>query len=469
MRLQLSQIARILDAREVNEPDPSVDFEIETKSISIDSRTIERGDLFVALEGADVDVYRYLREAALRGAAGALVTREVPEVSLPQLVVPDAVAALVRLAAWVRDTIDPVVVGITGSTGKTGTKDMLAAITSRTMRTAYAPRSYNNEIGVPLTLLQAGIDTEVVICEMAARGTGQILQLCEYARPWVGVVTNVGVAHFGEFGSREAIAATKAELVASLPEGGTAVLNADDDRVIKMGRNTQAAILTFGRGEESWLRGESIRLDSQARATFRMQCEGESVSVALPIAGEHQVVNALAASAAALALGLTLLDCRAGLEDVKPSPSRMAISKIGEAMIVNDAYNSNPDSLAAALRTCAFLAREGRFIAVLGHMAELGAIEESEHLSAGRLAGSLVTKLIVVGDTARAIATGAREAGFDEITEIRTAEEIPEAVGTLGPGDLLLIKGSRVTGLEKVAKWFSATEATNPPNQGVAR
>jgi len=460
MKIQLSEAARIMGARLINQTDASV---TPIGSVSIDSRTTEPGDLFVAFEGDYTDGHSFLGEASLRGAVGVLVTREVPAQSLPQLVVPDVAAALVRLAAWARDAIDPIVVGITGSTGKTGTKDMLAAITSKKMKTAYAPHSYNNEIGVPLTLLRAEIDTEVLICEMGARGPGQIRELCDYVRPTVGVVTNVGVTHFGEFGSREAIAATKAELVSSLPEGGTAVLNADDVRVIQMATQTSATVVTFGRSDASWLRGDSVRMDSQARATFRMELQGESVSVALPVAGEHQVANALAASAAALTLGLTLLDCRAGLEDVRPSPSRMEIFKIGDATIVNDAYNSNPDSLAAALKTCAILVGEGRFIAVLGQMAELGAIERSEHLQAGRLAGSLVTKLIVVGEKARAIAEGAREAGFDEITEIDTAEEIPAAVGTLGPGDLLLIKGSRVTGLDKVASMFTEAPGVAVP------
>jgi UDP-N-acetylmuramoyl-tripeptide--D-alanyl-D-alanine ligase len=314
-------------------------------------------------------------------------------------------------------------------------------------------RSFNNELGVPLTLLTTKVETRVVICEMGARGLGQIKVLCELARPQIGIVTNVGVTHYEQFGSREAIAEAKGELVRSIPEGGAAILNADDPLVMGMASRVQAEILTFGVAEKAWLWAQSARADRLGRATFRMVRGRETVWVSLPVSGGHQVSNALAASAASLALGLSLEDCRVGLERAVLSPWRMQVEVADGVVLVNDAYNANPTSVASALYSCAAMASgQGTFVAVLGYMAELGEIEVAEHRRIGALAASLATKLVVVGSRAEPIAVGAREAGMDDVVLVSHASAAVEAIGDLRPGDVLLVKGSRVAALEDLVE-----------------
>jgi UDP-N-acetylmuramoyl-tripeptide--D-alanyl-D-alanine ligase len=381
-----------------------------------------------------------------------VVRRELPGLDGPQLVTPDPSSALTALAGWVRDVLDPVVVGITGSTGKTGVKDLLASITSRAMPTVASQRSFNNELGVPLTLLATKVETRVVICEMGARGLGQIKELCELARPQIGVVTNVGVTHYEQFGSREAIAEAKGELVRSLPEGGAAILNADDPLVMGMASRAEAEILTYGMSPKAWVHAQGVRSDRLGRSTFQMIRGAERVWVSLPVSGGHQVSNALAASAAGLALGLSLDDCRMGLEAAVLSPWRMQVEVAGGVVIVNDAYNANPTSVASALTSCsAMTAHGGRLVAVLGYMAELGGIEVAEHRRIGALAASLADRLVVIGSRAQPIAWGARDAGMDDVTMVWDAAAGAEAVGELRAGDVLLVKASRVASLENLA------------------
>lgn len=418
---------------------------------SIDTRSLVEGDLFFAMPGEVVDGHEFVKEAIQKGAAAAVVTREV-EGAGPQIVVADATAAMVRLAVWVRDTINPVVVGITGSTGKTSVKDLLESIVGRVRPTVASRGSFNNELGLPLTLLRIKVGTEVVICEMGARGPGQIKALCELARPHVGVVTNVGVTHFETFGSQEAITSAKAELVQALPEGGAAVLNADDPRVAGMG-SVGGASLTYGLSQGSWLRAESVTMDKLGRPSFRMMRGSDGEWVSLAVSGQHQVHNALAASAAALALGLTLEDCRMGLEAAEISAWRMETVEVEGVVIVNDAYNANPTSVRSALTTCAAMVPEGgRFVAVLGYMAELGELEMFEHRQIGALAASVAHRLVVVGSRAAGITAGALDAGMTDVVSIDRADEADCAVKDLAAGDVVLIKGSRVAALENVAR-----------------
>lgn len=417
---------------------------------AINSKQVMPGDLFFALQGASLDGHDFARDAVFRGAAGAVVSREVPGAG-PQIVTSDPASALADLAAWVRDTLDPVVVGITGSTGKTTVKDFLAAITSPCMRTVASAESFNNDLGVPLTLTACRRETEVVICEMGTRGPGQIARLCEYARPHVGVVTNVGLTHYELFGSQAAIAAGKKELIASLPQGGAAILNADDALVMAMAVDCAADVVTFGLGKEAAVQASNVTADRLGRHSFLMKKGRESVAVSLGTPGSHQVANALAASAAALSLGLRLEDCRRGLETAKVSRWRMEVDVRDGTIFVNDAYNANPTSVASALQTCAGMASDGRLIVVLGWMAELGEVSEREHMRIGALAAALASRLVVVGPEAKAILDGARAAGMENAEAVNDGAAAISALGALEPGDVVLVKASRAAGLEGVA------------------
>lgn len=422
----------------------------------VDSRLIQPGDAFFALRGEFVDGHDYATEAVRRGASLVVVDRAVGVDAARQVVVDDPMAGLTALAGWVRDVMNPIVVGVTGSTGKTSVKDLLAAIVKQQMTVVASEKSYNNELGVPLTLAKTRSDTRVVVVEMGARGPGQITQLCQLARPHLGVVTNVGITHYEKFGSRAAIARAKGELVEAVPEGGAAILNADDPLVAQMSsrRGELVDVLTFGTSQGTWIRADDVRVDRLGRPSFRLvRGSLKGVWVSLEISGLHQVMNALAASAAALALGLTLEDCRKGLETARISPWRMQVREVGDSVIVNDAYNASPASVTSALQTCAGMVRSGgRLVVVLGYMAELGDLAETEHMRIGALAASLATRLVVVGKNADAIAVGADREGMDDVVRVDDAAAAVAAVGSLGKGDVLLIKGSRVAALETISE-----------------
>jgi UDP-N-acetylmuramoyl-tripeptide--D-alanyl-D-alanine ligase len=448
LNLTLSEIARITGSVLVD-----AEGSKRARGAVVDSRLVRAGDLFFALQGEWLDGHDFAGDALRRGAAAAVVRHRIPDLGGAQLMTKDPWRALVALAGWVRDVLDPVVVGITGSTGKTGVKDFMASIVSRAMPTVASQRSFNNELGVPLTLLATKVGTRVAICEMGARGLGQIKALCELARPQIGIVTNVGVTHYEQFGSRDAIAEAKGELIRSLPEGGAAILNADDPLVMGMASRSEADILTFGLANKAWLWAQNARADQLGRATFRMVWGRDTVWVSLPVSGGHQVSNALAASAGALALGLSLEDCRVGLEAAVLSPWRMQVQVVDGVVLVNDAYNANPTSVASALYTCAAMASgQGKLVAVLGYMAELGEIEVAEHRRIGALAASLASRLVVVGRRAEPIVVGAREAGMDDVVLVSEASAAVEAAGDLRSGDVLLVKGSRVAALEELVE-----------------
>lgn len=444
----LGEIARLVGGRLATAPAHGA----LVTGVVIDSRAAGPGDLFAALRGEYVDGHDFVGDAFRRGAAAALVGRAAADAAGPEVVVSDPAAAIAALAGHNRDVVDPVVVGITGSAGKTSVKDLLASVVSRKFRTVAAERSFNNELGVPLTLLRAAAETEVVVCEMGSRGAGHIAELCEYARPQVGVVTNIGVTHYEQFGSREAIADAKSELIRALPEGGTAVLNADDPLVSKMRDVSRADVLTFGLNSTAWLRAESIRVDGLGRPTFRMVCGHEGAWVDLPVSGRHQVVNALGASAAGIGLGLSVEECRAGLETAVASPWRMEVRSARGVVFVNDAYNANPTSVASALETCAgMVSGGGRLIAVLGYMAELGDLERAEHEKVGALVAAHASRLIAVGERASPIATAARAAGMGDVRLAADPAGALAELNDLAEGDVVLVKASRVVGLERLA------------------
>jgi UDP-N-acetylmuramoyl-tripeptide--D-alanyl-D-alanine ligase len=448
MKLSLNDLARITSGDLVQKSDDTPEF--EPGGVVVDSREAQRRSVFFALKGESSDGHDYIVDAASRGAATAVVNREV-ETDIDLIVVDDTLQALVALASWVRDVVDPITVGITGSVGKTTTKDFLASITSPLRSTVAAQRSFNTEVTVPLTLLRLRDRTEILITELGTRGPGQIAELCSFVRPQVGVVTNVDVSHMEKFHSIDAIAEEKAALIDALPEGGTAVLNADDERVSAMASQSKAEVLTFGTSANAWLRGEGISFDERGRASFRMIHDARGAWVSLSVSGHHQVINALAASAAAVALGFSLDECSAGLGKADASPWRMHVREARGVIFVNDAYNAGPKSVTSALETTSQMVEPGhRLIAVLGHMAELGPIEEAEHVRIGALVRTMADELITVGSGAKAIAEGARTAGMSDVHEVESGQQVLDLLDDLKAGDVVLVKASRVVGLERL-------------------
>lgn len=429
-----------------------------TGGVTLDSRTVAAGDLFVAVAGERVDGHDFLPAAAAAGAVGAITTRAHD--GLPCVVVDDPVEALGRLAAGVHARLVAgglLTLAITGSSGKTSTKDLLGQVLAAAGPTVSPPGSYNNDIGLPLTVLSADAQTRYLVLEMGSRGRGHIARLCRVARPRVGVVLNVGSAHLGEFGSPEGIAAAKGELVEALPDEGTAVLNADDPRVIGMASRTVAEVVTTGRGPDAEVRATDVVLDDGGRAGFTLRAAGQAHPVSLQVVGEHQVANALSAAGAALAAGMTPAAVAEALSVAGPrSRWRMEVSRRDDGVtVVNDAYNANPESMRAALAALAGLSGTRR-IAVLGGMAELGADAAVEHERLGRdAAAGGVDLVIAVGADAVGIADGAaaagRRAGEESVhvPDRAAARELLSEV--LRPGDVVLVKASRAYGLELLA------------------
>ena len=453
IEMSLAEVAALAGGELTGPPDVLV-----TGTVTLDSRTVGTGDLFVAVVGERVDGHDYLGAAAAAGAAGALATRA--DDALPTVVVDDPVAALGRLAAGVHARLTDgglVTLGITGSSGKTSTKDLLGQVLAAAGPTVSPPGSYNNDIGLPLTVLDADASTRFLVLEMGARGPGHIARLCRIAPPTIGVVLNVGSAHLGEFGSPEGTAQAKGELVEALPAAGTAVLNADDPRVLGMAPRTAATVVTTGLGPEAEVRGTAVTLDDAARPRFSLVARGEEHPVALQVVGQHQVANALSAAGAALAAGMAPADVAAALSAATArSRWRMEVDRRPDGVtVVNDAYNANPESMRAALAARTGMPA-GRRIAVLGGMGELGPGAPAEHERLGRDAAAAGVDLIVaVGADAVGIAEGAaaagRRAGEESVhvPDRAAARELLSEV--LRPGDVVLVKASRSYGLELLA------------------
>ncbi len=466
-----------------------------TGSVEFDSRRVGPGGLFVALPGERVDGHEYAAAAVAAGAAGVLAARPV---GVPAEVVDPAgpgaalgsyalasdtggggaavLAALAALARAVTDRLRPGglrVVGITGSSGKTSTKDMVAALLAPLGDTVAPPGSFNNEVGHPWTALRADADTRHLVLELSARGPGHIAALCRVAPPSIGVVLNVGSAHLGEFGSRQAVAAAKGELVEALPAGGVAVLNADDPAVAAMADRTAARVVRFGRTAGADVRATDVGLDSAGRPSFRLVGPVGEVPVTLAVHGEHQVGNALAAAAVAFELGATPEQVAAGLAGYRPASRwRMEVGDgPGGVTVVNDAYNANPESVAAALRTLVTMAGSGRSWAVLGPFAELGEATDSAHEETGRLAVALGgDRLVVVGEAARPLQRAAQLAGGPDPVLVDDADGALALLrAELAPGDVVLVKASRAFGLERIADGLLGTGTATAPAEGGGR
>jgi UDP-N-acetylmuramoyl-tripeptide--D-alanyl-D-alanine ligase len=417
--------------------------------VVVDSRAVVPGALFVAIKGERVDGHDYAAAAVEAGAVAVLADRALP--GLASIVVAQPVPALGLLARGVLDRLPGVrVVGLTGSSGKTSTKDLVATLLSSAGETVAPPGSYNTEIGLPLTVLQAGTGTAFLVLELGARGIGHIRYLTSIAPPQVGVVLNVGSAHLGEFGSREAIATAKGELVEALPAGGLAVLSADDALVAAMAGRTAARVVTFGLSPAADVRAEELTMAS-GRAGFRLVAPQGAAPVRLRLVGEHQVQNALAAAAVALDAGLGTSEVAGLLSAAEPrSRWRMEVTERADGVtVVNDAYNANPESMRAALRALVAIAGGRRSWAVLGEMRELGAAADAEHGAIGRLAAELgIDRVVVVGPLGAAI-HGAGSSSSVMVADIAAALDLLRA--ELEPGDVVLVKASRAAGLERVA------------------
>mgnify|MGYP000539467093 CR=1 FL=1 len=438
--------------------------------VVIDSRLVTPGALFVALAGDKVDGHDFVAGAIEAGAAAALVSR--PTGAAYEIVVSDPAQALADLA---RDRVAQAggaglqVIGITGSSGKTSTKDLLAQVLEAAGPTVAPQGSFNNEIGVPLTGLRATSGTRFLVCEMGARGAGHIRWLCDVTLPRVGVVLNVGSAHLGEFGGVEQIAQAKGELVEAVGADGWAVLNADDPRVLAMAERTSARLALVssagdpGRGDlRVW--AEAVTADAAERYSFTLRVVGdgldEGAAVTLQVTGRHQVDNALAAAAAALCVGVSLDVVSSALSAAGPrSRWRMEIGHRPDGVtVVNDAYNANPDSMRAALGTAARLLRSARtdhadasLFVVLGDMLELGAEAPARHTEVGRLAAESGASLVLgIGEHADRIVAGAAAGGVDAL-RVASREEALQQLSDLRPGDVVLVKASRLVGLEAVA------------------
>jgi UDP-N-acetylmuramoyl-tripeptide--D-alanyl-D-alanine ligase len=444
--LTLGEVAALAGGT-LRDADPGV---LVTGSVEYDSRLVAPGGVFVAFDGEHVDGHDFVAAAREQGAVAALVTRPVDG---PRIEVADAIDALTALAAAVVRRTDATVVGITGSSGKTSTKDLLAHLLAAAGPTVAPLGSANNELGLPYTVLKVHADTSYLVLEMGARGLGHIAHLARIAPPRVGVVLNVGSAHLGEFGSREAIAQAKGELVEALPADGLAVLNADDPLVRAMADRTAARVVTFGLDGD--VRATDIALDDAGRPRFRLHSGDTAADVRLRLVGKHHVSNSLAAAAVALDAGLPVSAVAEHLSSATPASRwRMEVTERPDGvLVINDAYNANPESMRAALD--ALVATRRRAFAVLGPMAELGSAAAAEHEALGRRVAELgIARLIAVGDGAQAV----HEAAAVEASWNGTANWVPDvdaavAVlrGELRPGDAVLVKASRAASLERIA------------------
>jgi UDP-N-acetylmuramoyl-tripeptide--D-alanyl-D-alanine ligase len=469
--LTLAQIAQVTGGQLHGEPDAVVSGEVV-----IDSRRAGPGGLFAAVAGERTDGHDFASAAVAAGAVAVLATRPVP---VPSVLVADVPAALAALAAYVVDSLPAIAIaGITGSSGKTTTKDLAAQLVERLGPTIAPAGSFNNEFGHPLTVLRADSSTRYLVLEVSARGPGHIAYLCGIAPPRYGVVLNVGHAHAGEFGGLDQVARAKGELVEALPAEGVAILNADDPRVLAMAARTAARVVTFGMAPRSshkpqpTIQAADVWLDDLGRPSFTLLTPEGSAPVTLRLHGAHIVPDALAAAALAHELGLGLAGLADGLSAaVARSRWRMEVHRRGDGVtVINDAYNANPESVRAALTALRHLAQDGRAFAIIGHMAELGAISRDRHEDVGEFAARAdLAGLIAVGPEVEPLLTGARRvpSWTGEALAVPDGTAALDALANhLKPGDVVLVKASRAAHLEGVAEMLiQGDEPSTPPSR----
>lgn len=452
--LTLAEVATLTGGR----VHPATAAAVEITAVSTDSRRRSPGALFIALPGASSDGHDHLDGARSAGATAVMVSRDVPS-ELPRVVVDDTWRAISELAAGVRARVDPRTIAITGSVGKTTVKDLTAAATATTFRTHAATGSFNNELGVPLTLLGLDAGVEVLVAEVGARGTGHIAALAPVVRPSIAVVTAVEAVHLEVFGSIEAIAAGKAELVHALDADGTAVLNVANPWVAAMAGLASSVLRVATDDPAADVSATGVRLDGTGRARCTALTPWGQAELALPVAGRHHVGNALLALGAAGLLGVAPTVAAPAIAAASVSRWRGEVLEVAGVRVLNDAYNASPASVIAALDTLVALERDGVAVAVLGVMAEIGPTAASEHHRVGVHAARVgVDHVVAVGPDAAAIAAGARAGGcpeVDEVADIAAASRL--LTDALGAGDALLVKGSRVAGLDVLVDTLVAT------------
>ncbi|MEC3977665.1 UDP-N-acetylmuramoyl-tripeptide--D-alanyl-D-alanine ligase [Amycolatopsis sp. H20-H5] len=478
--LSLAEIADVVGGR-LHRTDGAAEV---TASVEFDTRVLTPGSLFVALPGVRVDGHGFAAKAVEAGAVGVLAAREVDAAAI---IVPSldqgqgharafaltgdkdgsgaaVLAALGKLARYVVRRLSEgnlTVVGVTGSSGKTSTKDVIAQLLEPLGTTVAPPGSFNNELGHPWTALRADEHTRHLVLELSARGPGHIAELAAIAPPRIGVVLNVGTAHVGEFGSRDGIAKTKGELVEALPsaaDGGVAVLNLDDPLVAAMASRTTARVVGVGEGASAQVRAIGITLDDEARASFRLVTPAGEADVTLPLHGEHHVGNALSAAAVALELGSTPQEIAERLSGLRRrSERRMDVTTRPDGVtVLNDSFNANPESMRAALKALASMSKERRSWAVLGVMGELGEDSVSAHDGIGRLVVRLnVSKLVVIGQEAAAMHHAANQEGSwgeESVLVPDIAAAVALLHDQLRPDDVVLVKASKAAALWQVAE-----------------
>lgn len=426
-------------------------------TVDTDTRQIHEGALFIAFKGDTFDGHAFVMEALHKGAAGAIVSAVRPEfkaVTVPIYVVPDTLKAYQDLARFHRRRFHIPVVAVTGSVGKTTTRNMIATVLSQKLRVLQTEKNFNNEIGLPKTLLQLTPDHEACVVEMGMRGLGQIAELAAIAEPTIGVVTNVGKSHIELLGSQENIAKAKCELVQALDEHGVAVLNQDDHFVAAMADQCKGKVVGYGITSNAPVRADRIGANEKG-IHFTCRSFDQMMDINIPVIGLHNVYNALAAVAVARVVGVSEHQVKKGLAEYRGVPMREEIVRLGAYTFINDAYNANPASMSESIHTLANLTK-GRKIAVLGGMLELGDWAQAEHEKIGRqIASEGITALIALGDLAGYIATAAKDSGMDAVYTVRTHAEAADVLkGLLKPGDTVLLKASRGFAMEKILPYF---------------
>ncbi|MFG1678558.1 UDP-N-acetylmuramoyl-tripeptide--D-alanyl-D-alanine ligase [Nonomuraea sp. NPDC049269] len=451
--MTLNEIAQVVGASLSDVRDPQA---LVTAPSAVDSREVVPGGLFVATVGARVDGHDYAAGAIADGAVAVLASRPA---GVPALVVEDVQLAIGLLARHLLERISPTVIGLTGSVGKTTTKDLLAQVLERHAATVATDKSFNNELGLPLTVLRADATTRYLVLEMGAGRKGDLTYLTGLAPPQVGLVLNVGTAHVERMGAGPAdIAEAKGELVAALPADGFALLNADDPYVMGMAGRTKAQILLYGGSAEAQVRAEDVRMIDRARTAFEMVTPSGRASVELDLIGEHQVSNALAAAAVATALGLGVAEIADGLNAARRrSAGRLEIVERPDGItIVNDAYNASPESMRAGLRAVKALAGTRRTVAVLGAMGQQADASRARHAEMGRLVADLRFDVLIAVGAGDPLAMAWAAASSNQGMAVHTVEDVAGAlnlaIALLEPGDVVFVKASSEIGLGACAR-----------------
>ncbi|MEY2512348.1 MAG: UDP-N-acetylmuramoyl-tripeptide--D-alanyl-D-alanine ligase [Verrucomicrobiota bacterium] len=456
--LSLAQIAKLAGGS-ISADDTSA----LVSRISTDSRTLRDGDLFVPLRGDNFDGHKFIEQAAERGAAGAMV-KEAWKGKTPRgfalIRVADTLVGYQTLAANYRASLPLKVIAITGSNGKTSTKDFVAATLAKKFRVTKTEGNFNNHVGLPQTMLAANREDEIAVWEIGMNHPGEIAALAKLAAPDVAIITNIGIAHIEFMGSQEAIAEEKGALAEAVAATGTLILNADDAFSEEIAKRTRAKVLLAGI-ENGAVRASDISQHSTG-SEFTILEGAHRCRAQLPVPGIHMVQNAMLAIAAGRVFGLSIEECAGGLASTPLTKARLQIREIDGIQFIDDSYNANPDSMKAALRTLVELDADGRRIAVLGEMGELGSESERGHREVGEAAAALrIDELIAVGAAGAGIARAAQNAGLENSVAVDSADEAAERLGkNAAPGDLILVKGSRSARMERVLEVFAKRHRT---------